>query len=382
MENFLLNLCHYGLFQTKLIDENYELPKEYFGAFITVTRRNKIHGCMGNWQRNFSSILPEAIFSIAHDACWNDQRKKKNILQDSSAEFSLSLMTSPKKYTKTGKIFDNSNQGLLLMSDKNRATFLPKVFGFIRESEIIEELEKKAGVYENYKLYSYKTKVNTIFTGYLMGQKSSYFLIKNFCHAIWNQYNAYDNFPYIVAELDWPQQAIILQTLKIIAKKFPELVSDIQLSVIDTSIKVIVKDPQMDVISLARLAPFIGKKHILENLIKHRNEPEVKVGLAFIGINSETFTFKEDDSIENIYLSIAYNTILRKNIDAELFDVLIKKIKLDDSSKNLSLAFEAMSYGSYLSFIVFAELIRRNFEDEGKKNYEAWTHFIKGLLIN
>ena len=123
-----------------------EIPENAFGVFVTVERSIKlkswpeeIHGCIGNWNNDFSAMTKEELLSNAMDvsykATWVDQRKDyfPPIHHDAYARYEIDFMLQPVyKVDDNGMIknkkFNNKEYGIIVTGKNRRATYLPDVF--------------------------------------------------------------------------------------------------------------------------------------------------------------------------------------------------------------------------------------------------------------
>ena len=154
-----------------------EIPDfSIFGIFTTIIRSqvldswpNDIHGCLGYWDDNYREMtkkdILEKLKELVHNTNYKDTRKNyfpKKLQQDSGAEIEISFMLLPRLDIINGKIgkedFDNKKYGLIVESDKGRATYLPGVFEDIGWNKIKSSLRNKAGI-RGGKFYGYRTYV-------------------------------------------------------------------------------------------------------------------------------------------------------------------------------------------------------------------------------
>lgn len=103
------------------------IPKGLFGVFVTVRRSasqslpkwpKDIHGCIGWWQKSFSVVSQEEIYTnllrVASDAVWQDDRRKyfKSLSEDADATIEIDFMNQhwPVDAT-TGNIQNKNSSG-------------------------------------------------------------------------------------------------------------------------------------------------------------------------------------------------------------------------------------------------------------------------------
>jgi AMMECR1 domain-containing protein len=151
-----------------------KIPNKVFGVFVTVERKNQIHGCIGHWDNNYNnisdSILLEKMTSVGKSAVFEDQRSRilSPILEDPNADFTISWMLNPVYpvaresgyIDKVNQKFNNEEYGLIVVGKNNRrATFLPNVFSSIPSWEyILQMILEKANIgSSNYQLFAYRT---------------------------------------------------------------------------------------------------------------------------------------------------------------------------------------------------------------------------------
>jgi hypothetical protein len=155
----------------------------YFGVFVGVTRSSahaiaqwpqNIHGSMGYWDRDFSTVEPAELCRHTHrvalDAVLNDDRKKffPDLLTDIGAVLDVKFMCLPVRdidqhtglFT-DGSPFANDTWGLLVQrSAGGGATFLPGVYKHTEWDTIKTRVLSKAGLEpgEHVQFYGYRTK--------------------------------------------------------------------------------------------------------------------------------------------------------------------------------------------------------------------------------
>ena len=126
------------------------IPKNAFGVFCTIRRSQKlptypedIHGCIGYWSPDYSTVPPKALLQhlidVGHSAMYKDDRRTyfPPIETDTNAIIEIDFMLLPtipinpvSGQLENGDQFANSKYGLIVSDNSNmsRATFLPHVF--------------------------------------------------------------------------------------------------------------------------------------------------------------------------------------------------------------------------------------------------------------
>ncbi len=167
---------------------NWILPKNTFGLFVSVKRSKKnkyndnIHGCIGNWNQNYTNINIPKIINILKNVSYsstNTDYRKDNfdeLYKDPTAIYEISLMLNPlftinitSGIMSNGIKFNNNIYGVIVVYNNNKATYLPKVFPNktwinIRNSLIEKSMRKKIDIKEindillnnNIKFFAYK----------------------------------------------------------------------------------------------------------------------------------------------------------------------------------------------------------------------------------
>jgi AMMECR1 domain-containing protein len=151
-----------------------EIPENAFGVFVTVERSIKlkswpeeIHGCIGNWNNDFSAMTKEELLSNAMDvsykATWVDQRKDyfPPIHHDAYARYEIDFMLQPVyKVDDNGMIknkkFNNKEYGIIVTGKNRRATYLPDVFPDKSWEFIKKSLLKKGEIEKDFSFFAYK----------------------------------------------------------------------------------------------------------------------------------------------------------------------------------------------------------------------------------
>lgn len=145
----------------KLYEES--VPEQrIFGIFATITRKKRVHGCIGHIDQNLSELEKNTIVEkgvhVAHSAIFEDDRKIHFVIpiqMDPWAIISASYMLLP---ASTNIRNDNSNDeyGLICNSGSRLTTYLPGVFKGQMLSEIKDSLKIKADASSCEEWYKYK----------------------------------------------------------------------------------------------------------------------------------------------------------------------------------------------------------------------------------
>jgi AMMECR1 domain-containing protein len=183
-------LAVYAMFGIRTInDANLEIAaarqlsassKSRFGVFVTLRRdenvfnvdnldEKQIHGCLGHWTPNYSSMRPEELVAhvrqLAHDVRYKDDRRlifDTDVDEDASAVIEITFMNLPLGEVSdvNAAAFSNKKQGLLVDSGTGkRATYLPGVYPNASWSYISQSVRQKAGLGRNAaaRFYAYDT---------------------------------------------------------------------------------------------------------------------------------------------------------------------------------------------------------------------------------
>lgn len=125
--------------------------KPAFGVFVTAHRTTGIHGCIGYWNSSYktgNNWIKEAK-RVGYDAVHNDNRRHnfpRSIFTDINAYIEIQCMLLPIRRNSVDK-YDPTNDGIIIQSEMNRATFLPRVFSSSRpRKQILRDLANKAGI--------------------------------------------------------------------------------------------------------------------------------------------------------------------------------------------------------------------------------------------
>jgi len=136
--------------KTQMIKIINELNTKFFGIFVTIKNNDNVHGCVGNYNHNLSEMstdkLLESLSSVSKSATFEDDRNSfKDTFKNKDSEYHVSLM----KVISNDQTF-KYNRGILVISDKLTATFLPNVYDTNTSEKIIKEkLLEKAKIKNN-----------------------------------------------------------------------------------------------------------------------------------------------------------------------------------------------------------------------------------------
>ena len=142
------------------------IPANTFGVFATIRRSIKlnewpedIHGCIGYWSNNYSSLTPNEIINhlmdVSNSAMYTDDRRNyfPPFEKDPDTSLEIDLMLQPiipinptTGLLSNGESFDNDKYGLIF-ENKNtgkRATYLPNVFVNQKWRKIRDDLIAKS----------------------------------------------------------------------------------------------------------------------------------------------------------------------------------------------------------------------------------------------
>jgi AmmeMemoRadiSam system protein A len=139
--------------QTPAVDEATLTPalRAPRGCFVTLTRRGKLRGCIGN-------LLPhEPLFqSVMHNACGAAFRDSRfppvsgDELPELEVEISVLSKPLPLDYSEPGELLHRlcpGVDGVVLNVGGRTATFLPQVWEKIPDpAEFLDQLARKAGL--------------------------------------------------------------------------------------------------------------------------------------------------------------------------------------------------------------------------------------------
>ena len=186
-------VCVYALFSVYVMQEHYlqqtslkemENLKPSFGVFVTLlrssVREEAVHGCLGNWSKDYSPMTLAQMYTLSQQLVQEVRTKDSrrfnfatDVNQDSSAVLKISFMHLPLQPVNnngllpSGEPFNNNVYGLIVDSNGQRATYLPKVFktetwDFIKNS-LIEKAGLSFGTLSNKPMFwAYKTTEVTV----------------------------------------------------------------------------------------------------------------------------------------------------------------------------------------------------------------------------
>lgn len=210
-----LGLAYNTQEKSTIIDSLQKHIPPCFGVFTTVYRAQKIdtwpgdvHGCMGFWNPDFSSMSPRQIYTqtskVSYKATWKDNRRhhfRKPLYEDAYSSYHVQYMLEPIYHvdTTTGWIpeleipYNHESFGLIVQdTDGRRATYLPKVFENTTWKDIQERLMKKADVSTpSYTCYAYTTQVFTMPLYKLFRKSYLAFLLTSYVQATEKHYNTF-----------------------------------------------------------------------------------------------------------------------------------------------------------------------------------------------
>lgn len=143
-----------------------EIPANTFGVFATIRRSLKlnewpedIHGCIGYWSNDYSTITPKEIIShlmdVSNSAMYTNDRRNKfpPFETDPNTSLEIDLMLQPlipinptNGLLSNGTVFDNDKYGLIFENKATgkRATYLPNVFINQKWEKIRDDLIAKS----------------------------------------------------------------------------------------------------------------------------------------------------------------------------------------------------------------------------------------------
>jgi len=183
-------VCVYALFSVYVMQEHYlqqtslkemEHLKPSFGVFVTLlrlsVREEAVHGCLGNWSKDYSPMTLAQMYTLSQQLVQEVRTKDSrrfnfatDVNQDSSAVLKISFMHLPLQPVNnngllpSGEPFNNNVYGLIVDSNGQRATYLPKVFKTETWDFIKNSLIEKAGLLldEEVTFWAYATTEVTI----------------------------------------------------------------------------------------------------------------------------------------------------------------------------------------------------------------------------
>lgn len=130
----------------KGIKIKYEKSKEKKGVFVTLTKKGKLRGCIGNLE---PEDVNKAVVERAIGAAFYDPRFKPVTLNElKDIEIEVSLLTKPEKC----EIKDvKKGDGVIIKHEYQTATFLPQVWEELKtKEEFLEHLCLKAGLAKDF----------------------------------------------------------------------------------------------------------------------------------------------------------------------------------------------------------------------------------------
>ncbi len=135
-------------------DEKYkEKYKEKKASFVTLTKNNKLRGCIGSLfsiRQLYKDVQENAINSAFHDSRFSPLEKQEL----KKIKIEVSILSKPKKLKfKTPEELlkkINNKMGIILKKGFHNATFLPQVWKQIPDKiEFLEHLSLKTGLNKN-----------------------------------------------------------------------------------------------------------------------------------------------------------------------------------------------------------------------------------------
>ena len=436
--NLLTIVMYYALFNKKLqVNENdimKAFPKNVFGVFSTIRRSRKlktypidIHGCIGYWDANFSSlnktVLYENLLRVAHDSLWSDNRRNSftPIETEPQSVLEIDFMMNPiySINKDTGIIaglntmFTNNRFGIIIQTrDKmQKATYLPNVFPNISWKNLVVSIKNKANITSNdFELFAYKIiQIKSPFSILLTGDFFSKHCIFHYSRFLIDNMKTNLNFPFIYAckknILEWNAKDDVrnIATLSDVFRYiqlYPEIASKTENNTIKRKILAILKnlDPYSSqsisflgyIYKLFNIDNRLFCKKLLQSLPfaeKEFESPEIIIGLNKANCNMKEYglTYNSNDSI--FKMNWVIQAIISYNKMPSMKQILILEHKIDDILRTIktietnfiAVAFEASCfiYAKYTKPSLLNKIFGLWFELEQRKNcYNVLNTFL------
>ena len=376
--NDIIDICicsalNFKLYESLFKENIHIIPKNCFGVFVSVKRSKEqslkvwpydTHGCIGYWDSNYSALnkhtIMNKIISLSKSSTWEDKRKDYfgDIFKDSNALYEIDFMMKPLlKINENGimsnnKKFNNSQYGIIIVNNQNKATYLPNVFPNSSWNKIKKDLIQKGNIKDNnYQLYAYKViSLKKKLIDFIKSYRE--FIISDFLLLIKQNYKTFIPYEYknkfIIDKKQYVRNLATINDILYFNNYLPNHIINKCLRDLKYYEKII----KSDINSIRQASAF----YLLSKKTIHKNDPLNNYICKYLyeNIHKLEKRFELPEVLIALTVTCPKKTILKKY--SEIIYSYIKNIK----NINADHIFELNWYSKYFYFLYINKIISLN----------------------